>query len=70
VDLDEPGPRRTFAVVPEGEEVTGVRFVPGSRLLIVAGASLFAALVDTDTGRIVRRLGRPATTSSPTTRPA
>jgi WD40 repeat protein len=59
VDLEAPDRRRTFAVVPDGEEVIGVRFVPGSRLLVVAGPTLFTALVDTDTGRIIRALDRP-----------
>jgi WD40 repeat protein len=56
VDLAAPKRRRTFAVVPGGGEVTGIRFVPGSPLVVVLGPSDFAALLDTDTGRVARTL--------------
>jgi WD40 repeat protein len=58
VDLADPGRRRTFGVVPGGEAVTGIQFVPGSPLVVVRGDELYgdAALVDTDSGRIVRTL--------------
>jgi WD40 repeat protein len=39
--------------------VTGIRFVPGGRLLIVVGPGQFAVLVDTDSGRVLRTLGSP-----------
>ena len=49
--------------------MTGIRFVPGSRLAVVLGPSEFIALVDTDTGRTVRikraRPGDEPTTSTP-----
>ena len=56
VDLSRPGVRRTFAVVPNGGEVNGIRFVPGSRLAIVLGPEELIALVDTDSGRTVRTI--------------
>jgi len=56
VDLSRPDERRTFPVVPDGNAVTGVRFVPGSRLAIVLGANELVALVDTDSGRVVRTI--------------
>jgi len=56
VDLSRPGERRTFTVVPDGNAVTGIRFVPGSRLAIVLGANELVALVDTDSERIVRTI--------------
>jgi WD40 repeat protein len=59
VDLTAPGRPRTFPVVPEGDEVTGIRFVPGGPLLIVMGPGQYAALVDTDSGRVLRTLGDP-----------
>ena len=55
VQLSKPERRRTFPVIPDGEEVTGIRFVPGSRLVVIVGPDEFTALVDTDTGHIVRR---------------
>ena len=39
VDLDRPDRRRTFAVVPDRDEVTGLRFVPGSRLAVVMASA-------------------------------
>ena len=44
-----PSVRRTFAVVPRRGAVTGIRFVPGSRLAVVLGPGELIALVDTDT---------------------
>jgi WD40 repeat protein len=55
VQFSKPEQRRTFPVIPDGEEVAGIRFVPGSRLVVIVGPDEFTALVDTDTGRIVRR---------------
>jgi WD40 repeat protein len=40
--------------------VTGIRFVPGGRLLIVVGPGQLAVLVDTDSGRVLRTLGDAA----------
>ena len=58
VDLGEPARSRRFAVVPGGGAVAGLRFVPGSRLAVVLGPNEFTALVDTETGRVVRTLER------------
>jgi WD40 repeat protein len=47
--------RRPMPVVDTGK-VLGIGFVPGSRLLVVGGPEGFLALVDTRSGRVVRRL--------------
>jgi len=66
VDPAEPERHRTCAGNPGGEPVTGIRFVPGSRLVVVLGPSEFTALVDTDSGRIVRTLAhRPSDADAP-----
>ena len=59
LDLAAPGRRRTFPLIPAGDPVTGIRFVPGGKLLIVVGPGQFTMLVDTDTGRVLRTLGSP-----------
>jgi WD40 repeat protein/DNA-binding SARP family transcriptional activator len=48
-------PRAPFPIVDTGQ-VLGIGFVPGSRLLVVGGPKGFLALVDTDSGRVIRRL--------------
>jgi WD40 repeat protein len=56
VDLRNPTRRRTFPVVPERGTVAGIRFVPGGPLAVVTGPGDFAALVDTERGRVLRAL--------------
>jgi WD40 repeat protein len=55
VDARTLAPRAPFPIVDTGQ-VLGIGFVPGSRLMIVGGPKGFLALVDTGTGRVVRRL--------------
>ena len=57
VDARTLAPRATFPVVDTGA-VRSVGFVPGSHLLVVGGDGEdgFLALVDADSGRVVRRL--------------
>jgi WD40 repeat protein/DNA-binding SARP family transcriptional activator len=55
VDARTLAVRRPFGVVDTGQ-VLGIGFVPGSRLLVVGGPEGFLALVDTDSGRVIRRL--------------
>ena len=55
MDFAEPARRRAFPVIPEGEQIGGLAFVPGSRLLVVGG-SPSTMLLDTDSGRVVGRL--------------
>jgi WD40 repeat protein/DNA-binding SARP family transcriptional activator len=56
MDFATPARRREFAVILDGgSEIDGLAFVPGSRLLVV-GSSPYTRLLDTDSGRVVRRL--------------
>jgi WD40 repeat protein/DNA-binding SARP family transcriptional activator len=57
VDAHTLEPRATFPVVDSGA-VGSIGFVPGSHLVVVGGepGDGFLALVDADTGRIIRRL--------------
>jgi WD40 repeat protein/DNA-binding SARP family transcriptional activator len=55
VDARTLAPRAPFPVVDTGQ-VVGIGFVPGSRLLVVGGPRGFLALVDADSGRVIRRL--------------
>jgi WD40 repeat protein len=56
MDFATPARRREFAVIPDGgNEIDGLAFVPGGRLLVV-GSSPYTRLLDTDSGRVVRRL--------------
>jgi len=67
VDARTLARRRPFPVTTTGEplhddlgvvrrEVLGMRFLPGSHLLVVGGFEGFLALVDADSGRVLRRL--------------
>jgi Tol biopolymer transport system component len=58
MDFATPARRREFAVIPDGNDVGGLAFVPGSRLLVVGG-SPYTMLLDTDSGRVVGRLDTP-----------
>ena len=55
MDFATPARRREFAVIRDGNEIDGLAFVPGSRLLVV-GSNPYTRLLDTDSGRVVRRL--------------
>jgi WD40 repeat protein/DNA-binding SARP family transcriptional activator len=55
VDVRTLAPRTPFPVV-EPPRVLGMAFVPGSHLLVVGGQEGFLALVDADSGRVLRRL--------------
>ena len=56
VDVRDPRRRRTFPAVSEGGAVGGIRLVPGGPLAVVTGPGEYAALVDTEKGRVVRTL--------------
>jgi WD40 repeat protein len=55
VDARTLRPLRTFPVVTTGKTL-GIGYVPGTHLLVTGGPKGFLALVDTDAGRIVKRL--------------
>jgi WD40 repeat protein len=59
VDIGRPGRSRTLAVVPDGGQVVGIRFVPGGRFAVVLGSGESAALVNTDTVRARQIRWRP-----------
>ena len=69
MDFAAPARRRAFRLVPEGDDIGGLAFVPGSRLLVVGGfgqkvseggPSPYTTLLDTDSGRVVRRIDTTA----------